>query len=75
MGALIELLDIDEPTPDTAWLIHAAKCGGEGEGALETAFFRLHNALLLKLYNYWKSRALCPADFEPLLAEGTQQLL
>lgn len=83
-SALMNLLEIDSPVPDSPLLLHAIKFGdtlsefGDAaagqEQSLELAFFRLHSALVLKLAATWKSRAAGAADFESLLAETSSSL-
>jgi hypothetical protein len=83
-SALVNLLEIDSPVPDSPLLLHAIKFGDQmsefGDAAtgqqqsLELAFFRLHSAMVLKLAATWKSHAAEAVDFEATLAEVTTSL-
>ena len=72
-AALVNLLEIDEPVPDSPLLVHAIKFGAEGQ-SLEHAFFELHSAMVLKLQRTWKDRALSPADFGPAMEQVCSSL-
>ena len=83
-AALVNLLELDSPVPDSPLLLHAVKFGDPmsefGDAAagaqqsLELAFFRLHSAMVNKLAATWQARSADAVDFEAMLGEVSASL-